>query len=74
MIAATKLSSKGQIVIPKGIRKQLDLHEGDTLIIARYGDALILKKLSLPQIIAETDKQYRKGQTLSIEEAFEGLV
>ncbi len=74
MIAATKLSSKGQIVIPKGIRKQLDLHEGDTLIIACYGDALILKKLSLPQIIAETDEQYRKGQTLSIEEAFEGLV
>lgn len=74
MIAATKLSSKGQIVIPKDIRKQLGLREGDTLIIARYGDALILKKLPLRQIIAETDEQYRKGQTLSIEEAFEGLV
>ncbi len=74
MVAATKLSSKGQIVIPKPIRKQLGLREGDTLIIASYGDTLVLKKLSLHQIIAETDEQYRKGQTLSIEEAFEGLV
>lgn len=74
MIAATKLSSKGQVVIPREIRKQLGLREGDTLIIASHGDTLILKKLSLRQIIAETDEQYRKGQTLSIEEAFEGLV
>lgn len=74
MITATKLSSKGQVVIPKEIRKQLGLREGDTLIIASHGDILILKKLSLHQIIAETDEQYRKGQTLSIEEAFEGLV
>ncbi len=74
MIAATKLSSKGQIVIPHPIRKQLGLRKGDTLIIASHGDTLILKKLSLQQIIAETNEQYRKGQTLSIEEAFEGLV
>lgn len=74
MITATKLSSKGQVVIPKEIRKQLGLCEGDTLIIASHGDTLILKKLTLQQIIAETDEQYRKGQTLSIEEAFEGLV
>ncbi len=74
VITATKLSSKGQIVIPKAIRKELGLREGDTLIIASHGDTLILKKLSLRQIIAETDEQYRQGRTLSLEEAFEELV
>jgi AbrB family looped-hinge helix DNA binding protein len=38
VITATKLSSKGQIVIPKAIRKELGLREGDTLIIASHGD------------------------------------
>ena len=41
-IAITKMSSKGQIVIPKEIRK--DLKEGDKLIVIKSDDRLILKK------------------------------
>lgn len=41
-IDMTKLSSKGQVVIPFEMRK--DLKEGDKLVIIRNGDQLILKK------------------------------
>lgn len=38
-----KLSSKGQIVIPAKIRKELKLSKGDKLLIERRGDAIILR-------------------------------
>lgn len=38
-----KLSSKGQIVIPAKIRKELKLSKGDKLLIERKGDAIILR-------------------------------
>ncbi len=38
----TRVSSRGQIVIPVSMRK--DLKEGDRLIIIRKGDEIILKK------------------------------
>ena len=43
-INVTKLSSKGQVVIPADMRK--DLHEGDKLVIIRNNDQIILKKAS----------------------------
>jgi len=39
----TKLSTKGQIVIPEKLRSDLD--EGTTFIITRKGDFIILKKI-----------------------------
>jgi len=41
-IGITKLSSKGQVVIPAEMRK--NLKEGDKLIIIENGDQIILKK------------------------------
>ena len=41
-IEITRLSSRGQIVIPIEMRK--DLKEGDKLIIIRKGDEIILRK------------------------------
>ncbi len=41
-IDVTRISSKGQIVIPADMRK--DLKEGEKLIIIRYGKQIILKK------------------------------
>ena len=38
-----RLSSKGQIVIPAKIRKELKLSEGDRLFIERKGDVIILR-------------------------------
>jgi AbrB family looped-hinge helix DNA binding protein len=39
-----KVLPKGQITLPKEIRKKLDIHEGDTLIIERTRDEIVLKK------------------------------
>lgn len=38
-----RISSKGQIVIPARIRKELGLSEGDELIIDRKGDVIVLR-------------------------------
>lgn len=45
MIDVTKISSKGQVVIPKPIRESLKLMEGDKLIAYARGDLIILKRL-----------------------------
>jgi AbrB family looped-hinge helix DNA binding protein len=37
-----KLSSKGQIVIPAWIRRELELSEGDKLLIAKFLAEIIL--------------------------------
>ncbi|MBI3032203.1 AbrB/MazE/SpoVT family DNA-binding domain-containing protein [Candidatus Woesearchaeota archaeon] len=44
----TKLSSRGQIVIPMNIRNQLGLKDGETFAITGKHDTLILKKIKTP--------------------------
>ena len=41
-IDITKMSSKGQVVIPQDLRK--DINEGDKLVVIRNHDQIILKK------------------------------
>ena len=41
----TKASSKGQVVIPRRIRKKLDIKEGSLLAVAAERDLVILKKV-----------------------------
>ncbi len=41
-IAITKMSSKGQVVIPAEMRK--GLHEGDKIVVIKNNKQLILKK------------------------------
>ena len=48
--ATTKLSSKGQVVIPEDVRKHLGLNEGDQFVVIGEGDAVILKIITLPKI------------------------
>jgi len=45
MVELLKLSSKGQVVIPKAIRNKLNLREGDRLIIFSRGNLLILRRV-----------------------------
>ncbi len=47
-IKFTRLSSKGQIVIPVELRESMDLEEGDTFAIYGEDDTVILKKLYMP--------------------------
>jgi len=43
-IAITKMSSKGQVVIPAEMRE--DIHEGEKMIVIKNGHQLIIKKVS----------------------------
>ena len=73
MIAATKMSTKGQIVIPKQLREKLGLQPGDPLAMAVDGDRLVLRKITLDDLLQESERNYREGKTFSHEETFEGL-
>jgi len=58
----TSLSTKGQIVIPKSIRNQLNLDTGDKLIVVCDGTNILLKPVLMPSmsefktLVEETDK------------------
>ncbi len=47
-LATTKLSSKGQVVIPEDVRQRLGLKAGDQFIVVGEGDVVILKTISPP--------------------------
>ena len=42
MEAAARLTSKGQVTIPKSVREALGLHEGDAVIFRVEGERAIL--------------------------------
>lgn len=64
-VSLTRLSSKGQVVIPESVRKRLGLESGDQFVVLAEGDAVILKVISRPSmkdfdaIIAGARKQAR---------------
>ncbi|MEW5692394.1 MAG: AbrB/MazE/SpoVT family DNA-binding domain-containing protein [Candidatus Hydrogenedentota bacterium] len=47
-LEVTKLSSKGQVVIPQKIREQMQLQEGENFIVFHEGDTIVLKTLEPP--------------------------
>ncbi len=48
--ATTKLSSKGQVVIPESIRKQLNLKPGTQFVVIGEKDVVILKNITAPSL------------------------
>jgi len=47
-IEITSISSKGQVVIPLGLRNRLKIHEGEKFVIIGEDNTIILKKLEMP--------------------------
>ena len=47
-VATTRMSSKGQVVIPENIRNQLKLKAGSQFIVVGKDDMVILKAISPP--------------------------
>jgi len=43
----TKLSSKGQVVIPQEIREELSLKEGMPFAVTAQGDSILLKRIEI---------------------------
>ena len=49
-IATTKLSSKGQVVIPEEIRRRLGLEAGDQFVVIGDRDVVVLKAIQPPDM------------------------
>jgi AbrB family looped-hinge helix DNA binding protein len=49
-VETTKMSSKGQIVIPEEIRNRLGLKTGDTFVVIGNKDVVVLKTLTNPSM------------------------
>ena len=66
-IATTKMSSKGQVVIPENIRKKLNLKAGAQFVVLGENDIVILKSISPPSLdefdslIAKARKQGKQA-------------
>jgi len=57
-ISITKISSKGQVVIPVDMRK--DMKEGDKLVVIRNKDQIILKKADKFDKALEEDLEFAR--------------
>ncbi len=66
-VATTKMSSKGQVVIPEDIRKRLNLKAGSQFVVVGEDDVVILKTISSPSLgefdtlIVEARRQAKKA-------------
>ncbi|OIQ55627.1 AbrB/MazE/SpoVT family DNA-binding domain-containing protein [Neomoorella thermoacetica] len=58
-IEITKLSSRGQVVIPKEIRQLLAWEAGDHVAVEVKGDAVILRRLVLE---AEREEKHQPAR------------
>ena len=54
-VVITRLSSKGQIVLPKTIRETLGLRSGEIFAMFGEDDTIVLKKIELP-----SEKEFEK--------------
>lgn len=66
-LATTKMSSKGQVVIPEDIRKRLKLKAGSQFVVVGENDVVILKEITPPSmyefdaLIAEARRQGKEA-------------
>ena len=66
-VATTKMSSKGQVVIPEDIRKRLGLVPGAQFVVIGEDDTVILKMITAPdmsqfdELISHARKQARRA-------------
>ncbi|OKY76467.1 MAG: hypothetical protein BM485_04330 [Desulfobulbaceae bacterium DB1] len=76
-VATTKMSSKGQVVIPEDIRKRLNLQPGAQFVVVGDNDVVILKSITPPSLeefdtlIADARRKGKKAgvKKTDIEEA-----
>ena len=48
VLSTTKLSSKGQVVIPEEVREAMGLEPGVQFVVVYEGDSIMLKVISPP--------------------------
>ena len=58
-IDVTRLSSKGQLVLPLPIRQKLHLEKGERFVVVANGDTIVLKKLEMPSLASAQALVYK---------------
>ena len=64
-IETIKMSSRGQIVIPLGIREKINASEGTLFAVVNEKDSVILKKITTPskeELIKDLEKIAKDGR------------
>ena len=77
-IEVTRLSSKGQIVLPQAVRERLRLEEGVRFVVIASGDTVILKRLEIPslasaQALVYKSRAFSKKSKLSLSKVKEAI-
>jgi AbrB family looped-hinge helix DNA binding protein len=66
-VATTKMSSRGQVVIPEEVRERLGLEQGAQFVVVGEGDTVVLKAIRAPsmkdfdRLIAEAQKAAKRA-------------
>ena len=47
-IEITSMSSRGQIVIPQGLRNKLNIQSGEKFVVIGEDNTIVLKKIEMP--------------------------
>jgi AbrB family looped-hinge helix DNA binding protein len=71
-VATTKLSSKGQVVIPEAIRKWLDLEVGTEFVVLGEGDVVVLRsipKVSMRDFDVLIERARRQAKSVGLKRA-----
>ena len=59
------MSSKGQIVVPKELREEMQINEGTHFVIFGKDDTLILKKIAVPKAMEVFERVHKWGTELA---------
>ncbi len=62
LVSTTRMSSKGQVVIPEDIRRRLDLDTGTQFIVLGEDDVVILKMVRPPSM-GDFNRLVKKART-----------
>ncbi len=66
-LATTKMSSKGQVVIPEDVRSRLGLEAGEQFVVVGDKDVVILKRIAPPsmrdfdELVSQARRQARNA-------------
>jgi len=61
----TKVTSKGQVVIPSEIRKELKLKAGSQLVVDRMGELVLMRKITILDPKKEFEELTKFGRTFA---------
>jgi AbrB family looped-hinge helix DNA binding protein len=77
MTELLRLSSKGQVVIPKSVRERLNLKEGDRLVAFARRDLLVMRKVengeNILSILSEPVRKRTKELGVTREDVTEAV-